>query len=249
MILRRVIAHFKKQEWTAIGLDFLIVVVGVFIGIQVANWNEGRAERIAEERYLTRLYADTQANIAELEELVSVHERRAAILADMENALLTGGEPPPPADLHGVLCRFFVQPGVELQQATYGELVSSGNLSILRDEKLRILLSRQQAAQAEIVRDDIMTPAIQRAAAPLEDYRAWRIAAEPDKIFGGVDCIFDIDGMRADPRIPSVMAQLYRNQHTVGRFRKRVLDITLALDARLKELMAKADIPLTEAPE
>ncbi len=29
MILRRVIAHFRKQEWTAIVLDFLIVVVGV----------------------------------------------------------------------------------------------------------------------------------------------------------------------------------------------------------------------------
>jgi len=162
--------------------------------------------------------------------------------------LLTGGEAPPAADLHGALCRFFVQPGVELQQTTYGELVASGNLSILRDEKLRILLSRQQAAQAEIARDDILTPAIQRAAAPLEDYREWRIAAEPDKIFGGVDCIFDIDGMRADPRIPSVMAQLYRNQYTVGRFRKRVLDITLELDARLRELMAEENIPFAEEP-
>jgi hypothetical protein len=40
MILRRVIAHFKKQEWTAIALDFLIVVAGVFVGLQVSNWNE-----------------------------------------------------------------------------------------------------------------------------------------------------------------------------------------------------------------
>jgi len=28
MILRRVIEHFRKQEWTAIAIDFLIVVVG-----------------------------------------------------------------------------------------------------------------------------------------------------------------------------------------------------------------------------
>ncbi|MEX0644258.1 MAG: hypothetical protein WD076_03050 [Parvularculaceae bacterium] len=39
MSLRRVIAHFRKQEWTAIALDFLIVVVGVFVGLQVTNWN------------------------------------------------------------------------------------------------------------------------------------------------------------------------------------------------------------------
>jgi len=34
MILRRVIHHFRNQEWTAIGIDFVIVVFGVFFGIQ-----------------------------------------------------------------------------------------------------------------------------------------------------------------------------------------------------------------------
>jgi hypothetical protein len=29
MILRRAIAHFRKQEWTAIAIDFVIVVAGV----------------------------------------------------------------------------------------------------------------------------------------------------------------------------------------------------------------------------
>ena len=43
MLLRRVIAHVRRQEWTAIGIDLVIVVVGVFIGIQVSNWNEDRA--------------------------------------------------------------------------------------------------------------------------------------------------------------------------------------------------------------
>ncbi len=33
MILRRITEHVNAQNWFAIGLDFLIVVVGVFIGI------------------------------------------------------------------------------------------------------------------------------------------------------------------------------------------------------------------------
>jgi len=33
MILRRVIQHVRKQEWTAIGIDLVIVVVGVYKGI------------------------------------------------------------------------------------------------------------------------------------------------------------------------------------------------------------------------
>jgi hypothetical protein len=32
----------KDQNWFAVILDFIIVVVGVFIGLQVSNWNDGR---------------------------------------------------------------------------------------------------------------------------------------------------------------------------------------------------------------
>lgn len=45
MILRRIIEHVKAQNWTAIVLDFLIVVSGVFIGLQVNNLNEARLDR------------------------------------------------------------------------------------------------------------------------------------------------------------------------------------------------------------
>ena len=36
--------HVKDQDWTVVVIDFVIVVVGVFIGIQVANWNDARLD-------------------------------------------------------------------------------------------------------------------------------------------------------------------------------------------------------------
>jgi hypothetical protein len=45
MILRRVTEHLKKQNWTAVALDLAIVIVGVFIGTQVSNWNQERIEK------------------------------------------------------------------------------------------------------------------------------------------------------------------------------------------------------------
>jgi len=39
MLLRRITEHVKAQNRAAVALDFCIVVVGVFIGIQGANWN------------------------------------------------------------------------------------------------------------------------------------------------------------------------------------------------------------------
>ncbi|MDQ3159725.1 MAG: hypothetical protein M3Q51_01735 [Pseudomonadota bacterium] len=67
MILRRVIAHVRKQEWTAIALDFLIVVFGVFFGIQVSNWNASRLDAQRSQGYLARIHADLTADIGALE--------------------------------------------------------------------------------------------------------------------------------------------------------------------------------------
>ncbi|PHS27398.1 MAG: hypothetical protein COA84_04290 [Robiginitomaculum sp.] len=69
MILRRVIKHFREQEWTAIFLDFLIVVVGVFVGLQVQNWNERRGDRAEYNRALDRLDVEISANLAMLDAL------------------------------------------------------------------------------------------------------------------------------------------------------------------------------------
>jgi hypothetical protein len=55
MILRRVIKHFRNQEWTATAIDFVIVVVGVFVGIQVSNWNIAKQQQERANIYSQRL--------------------------------------------------------------------------------------------------------------------------------------------------------------------------------------------------
>ena len=67
MIFRRIKAHVEKENWFAVGIDFCIVVIGVFIGIQVANWNAARGDRAAEVRYLEALLSDVAASIVHLE--------------------------------------------------------------------------------------------------------------------------------------------------------------------------------------
>lgn len=58
MLLRSVMAHVREQNWFAVGLDFLIVVFGVFIGIQVSNWNEVRRDEAVGARYTDRLLTE-----------------------------------------------------------------------------------------------------------------------------------------------------------------------------------------------
>lgn len=66
MILRRIIAHLRKQEWTALGLDLLIVVLGVFIGMQVSNWNAAQGDQRALAKYMQDIAADIRADQVEL---------------------------------------------------------------------------------------------------------------------------------------------------------------------------------------
>jgi hypothetical protein len=63
MILRRLTENLRAQNWTAIAIEFLIVVLGVFIGTQVANWNQERAERRETERMLAQLVPELQSQL------------------------------------------------------------------------------------------------------------------------------------------------------------------------------------------
>jgi len=44
MMLRRAVEHLKHQHWTAFAIELVIVILGVFIGMQVSNWNQARVE-------------------------------------------------------------------------------------------------------------------------------------------------------------------------------------------------------------
>jgi len=63
MLLRRITKHVTDQNWFAVFIDFLIVVVGVFIGIQVANWNEARVEAEREQEVLVAILDDLQLDL------------------------------------------------------------------------------------------------------------------------------------------------------------------------------------------
>ena len=55
MIFKRAVAKLRAQDWMAITLELMIVIIGVFVGIQAANWNQARLERRATEHLLAEL--------------------------------------------------------------------------------------------------------------------------------------------------------------------------------------------------
>jgi hypothetical protein len=55
MIFKRAAARLRAQDWMAISIELAIVVIGVFLGTQVANWNADRLDRRETQVMLSRL--------------------------------------------------------------------------------------------------------------------------------------------------------------------------------------------------
>jgi len=136
MILRRVIDHVRNQQWTAIGIDFVIVVLGVFVGIQVSNWNAERAESRRSAIFTERLKADLLREAWGYEYLVAylreTNRNQRRVLDAMTGASALSDEQ-------------FVISGYRATQykyndrfrSTYDELVSTGTIGLIADQELR----------------------------------------------------------------------------------------------------------------
>ena len=61
MILRRLTTNLRAQNWTNVAIEVGIVIVGVFIGIQAANWNQERQQRNETQLLLSQLQVELGA--------------------------------------------------------------------------------------------------------------------------------------------------------------------------------------------
>ena len=138
MILRRISENIRSQNWFAVMVEFVIVVVGVFMGLQVQDWNDARKERIEERELLGRLYEETLELIeAQHEELTGLRER-ANILMGV-NPVLFSQEPL--RDISGEECsnisssHVFRRPPDELP--VLDEMLSTGRFDVLQDKVIK----------------------------------------------------------------------------------------------------------------
>jgi len=60
MILKRIADGIKNQDWFVVVVELLIVVVGIYIGLQVDDWNKEREAKEVTKTYYSRLIDDLE---------------------------------------------------------------------------------------------------------------------------------------------------------------------------------------------
>ncbi|MEZ6000168.1 hypothetical protein [Hyphomonas sp.] len=173
MLLRRVMEHVKAQNWTAVAIDFVIVVFGVFIGIQLGNWNQSRADASLERDFLAKIVVDLQSDAQNLQsgiDMADINVRAAYYTLDqaglapastitlpVDVAVIPGGQldVAAPADMSDedkrhlwALAVVRLYPG---QSSTaFDTLMATGRLDLIRDHDLVTKLQAYRAQWEDI---------------------------------------------------------------------------------------------------
>lgn len=142
MILRRFMKHVTDQDWFAVGLDVIVVIVGIFLGLQVQAWYEDQANRVLEREYLAKLHTDTDQLIDIADDFTNSTVRIRDHMAELTQMLLDEHDG---SDMNQLHCNsldyshIYVTRIVSLP--TLNELLSSGQILLVQNEEIRSLIS------------------------------------------------------------------------------------------------------------
>lgn len=136
MILRKLSQSLKEQNWTAIWIEFVLLVGGVFLGIQVSNWNEQRVTEKKAAMFTERLREDLRVEMWRFRAINLYYDdvlsNARKTLAALEGRSTLSNEALLIAAYRATQYAEYVQ-----YRATYDELTSTGNIVLVADLSLR----------------------------------------------------------------------------------------------------------------
>ncbi|HSC12302.1 MAG TPA: hypothetical protein VLC97_15115 [Rhodanobacteraceae bacterium] len=137
MILRRVIEHLKKQQWTAVVIELVIVIAGVFIGLQVNDWKDARRDRAREVVYLESIATELDESIASIQQSIGYSNDRSAL----DELLIDAATDPElvradPGRFVFAITRGGYTHSPSIRGYTFETIKSTGDLQIIRDRQL-----------------------------------------------------------------------------------------------------------------
>ena len=137
-IRQRLLAQnrFTRYLIYAIG-EIVLVVIGILIALQINMWNEGRKDRVKEQVVLTRLIEEFNSNLQQLDEKIEIREE---IIGSSTKALDYMDHP---EGLHrdSLMAKINAMTITPTFDPIINDLVSSGNIRLVRNQKLNRLLT------------------------------------------------------------------------------------------------------------
>jgi len=146
MILRRLVAHLRHDNWFTIILELVVVVVGLFLAFQLDRWYESQRSKSDLQAHLVSLTEDFTENETRLTSAISEGKQ------EMEAAITLRAEirknPPDLSvtELNQLISQTSLLPTFDAVNLAYRNLISDGMLADLTSSDLKKELAEFYAA-------------------------------------------------------------------------------------------------------
>lgn len=157
MIVKRFTGALRRQDWTAVAIEFLLVVIGILIAFQISQWSTDRQARLEREAASDRLLAEAEQNVAYIRLGLTLQERSAGDLSYALEEMAAGrwqaaDQRRMTNGLQSVRAALPLAP----PSTVYDDLIASGIFGQIGDVRLRSAIARYRATlkfHGEIIND------------------------------------------------------------------------------------------------
>lgn len=253
MIIRRLAEAIKNHNWFTVLIEFVIVVAGIFVGLQVNDWNEARLDRARESVSLERLLDEAEVTVAYIRDMVENME--SMIGSQRELLKIMSSDSPLPRDTGPAAWGFEslnFMVALTPPRTVYDELAATGGLRLIRSHSVREAISMYYAtlrtfqSQLNYFRDVSISAGADQFFAARDYVKA---EYDPDNE-SGRRFVFDWSGLRADADLRSMFVTKLRNQIVINNSRRQLLGrAQIMCDAIAKEINGVCDSARAIEPE
>ncbi|MBT8062701.1 MAG: hypothetical protein HKO64_00200 [Xanthomonadales bacterium] len=138
MILQSIASNLRKQNWSVLFVELIVVIVGLVLAFQADRWWEERGERAQERAYIERLITEVKEDL----ELVSHARKLAEVRKGFGDLLLEVADDPAaagqqPAMFLAAIAQAAFTYSPSLTSHTFEELRSTGGMGLINDSEIK----------------------------------------------------------------------------------------------------------------
>lgn len=237
MILARIAQAIKRQDWFQVNIEILIVVIGIFLGLQVSEWNERRLERIHEQFILQQLQDDFIESKSLIETAVN---KKKDLIDDLYFAvkIMQSGklEEEDRDRFELAYYRNNSLQGTEVVMGTYNSLVAAGEFNIIQDEILRKMLLK---FDARIVKEKSFLDYVRNYFLSTSEELNNLLIFRADKNNGEKIIEVDFEGLMNNREARAFLTERYGDHWQITELRKEILVQVNDIIQRIEEISQK----------
>ena len=139
MIIKRIASSFKKQDWFVTTVEVFIVIIGIFLGLQVNEWNDARKANNEGQLYLVNLKNDLTTSVERINKALVAKELIKNSLTELAALKTKDFESINENTLDKLILEGLFETGVHIiERDVYDNMNALGKFNLIKSEKLKV---------------------------------------------------------------------------------------------------------------